>query len=211
MTASKAFTKGMGVKKLAVLLLAVVGLTLFTPDASGGTPDEDYLFGRINQQRTGTGTGTLSFTTDRTAEVRSAESDGREQRRRKRRRRRRPPSVGTAGALVEHPAILAEVRAHAEDMARRGELDHAGFDQRVARIRAADAGISGFICENVGFVSGVTGQAALDRIVQGWLNSPPHRACMLDENAKTQSAAVGIFRTGDETWAAFITAADSTL
>lgn len=202
-------------KKIAVLALAVMGLTLFTADVSGGTPDEDYLFGRINQQRTGGGT-TLSAT-DTGAEVRSAQADDREQRRRRRRRGRRrpppppPPPTGTAGALVEHPAILAEVRAHSEDMARRSQLDHDGFDARVARIRAADTGISGFVCENVGFVSGLTGQAALDRIFQGWMNSPPHRACMLDENAKTQSAAVGVFRSGDETWATFITAQDTTL
>lgn len=115
------------------------------------------------------------------------------------------------GTLSEHEASLREARAHSEDMAARGEMGHFGFDDRVARIRAADSGI-GFVCENVAYASGYgSDETALRAIFRGWRSSPPHRECMFDQDGyHTRSAAVGLAKSGSTWWATFITAQDST-
>lgn len=186
-------------KLLTFVALGALGLTMFSPGAEAGTEDETYLFGLINQERCRV----------------TAQDEGRsdvEQRRRRRRRSRqpKPPPSSCTATLVEHAAILGEVRAHSQDMAQRASLDHNGFDERVARIRAADGGIARHICENAAFVGGLSGRAALDQVFQGWLASPPHKRCMLDVDAKSDSAAVGLFQSGDTLWATFITAEDAT-
>ncbi len=113
--------------------------------------------------------------------------------------------------LTEHASILREARAHSIDMADRGAIGHAGFDQRVNAIRADDGGIDGYICENVAYASGQgSAEAALRVIFKGWRRSKEgHRECLFDLGNRTQSAALGLEKRGNTWWATFITAKDS--
>ncbi len=119
---------------------------------------------------------------------------------------------GGLGAEHLHTFARRLAEGHSAAMARRGVLGHFGFTRRVNRLRANDSGINGFVCENVAYVSGssITRTQAASMIFNGWMNSPPHRKCMLDqEGGTTQSAAVGIKHAGNTWWATYIAAHDT--
>jgi uncharacterized protein YkwD len=114
---------------------------------------------------------------------------------------------------IEDAFIRSQAEQHSDAMARRGLLGHFGFTKRVAAIEANDSGIRSWICENVAYVSGssISATQAASMIFHGWMNSPPHRKCMLDEDgATTQSAGIGITHAGNTWWATFIAAHDTT-
>lgn len=117
------------------------------------------------------------------------------------------------GTLNEHAFMRTKAEAHSDAMARRNVLGHFGFSRRVQSIEANDSGIRSWICENVAYVSGsgIGAAQAASMLYDGWLNSPPHRKCMLDqEGHTTQSAGIGITHAGNTWWATFIAAHDTT-
>ena len=92
-------------------------------------------------------------------------------------------------ALVVDPLLTLAAAAHSADMAAMGTLTHVGSDGStfVQRIRR-----SGFrparLAENA-----AAGYATADDVVRGWLESPPHRANLLD----CRLGAVGVGLAGD--------------
>jgi uncharacterized protein YkwD len=83
------------------------------------------------------------------------------------------------GPVVSNPQLSASAARHANDMLTSGVTGHTGSDGSTPDRRIADAGYApigqwGEIAY-VGFGSGATPQAAVD----GWMNSPGHRASIL--------------------------------
>ena len=79
--------------------------------------------------------------------------------------------------LVADPAILAQAKAHSEEMARSGTMNHDGFARRADLVSQTIVYRS--VAENVAF-NGGHGQP--DRVaVQGWIASPGHQRNMLGQ------------------------------
>jgi uncharacterized protein YkwD len=78
--------------------------------------------------------------------------------------------------LVLAPALVQAARRHATDMAARDFMDHEGSDKSDYRIRI-DAACYAWarIGENIGAGYGGDPQ----KVVKGWMGSPPHRAAIL--------------------------------
>jgi len=82
-------------------------------------------------------------------------------------------------ALVSDPSLLRVARAHSEDMVRRRYFDHVDPDGRRPADRVSAAGISwSKVSENLAMNSGTEDPVA--RAVEGWMDSPGHRANILD-------------------------------
>ena len=79
-------------------------------------------------------------------------------------------------------------RAHAQDMARRESMDHAGFVQQ--------RGPAGARAENV-----AVGCADNPCAIRQWINSGPHRANMLLASARSYGLASAVSRSGARYWA----------
>ncbi len=92
------------------------------------------------------------------------------------------PATATCGPLQR----VAQV--HANDMARRERLDHAGFQQRAAQ---------GARAENVAM-----GHASLSKTMQQWRASPRHAANMRLPGCKAIAQAVS--RSGRHYWVMLI-------
>jgi uncharacterized protein YkwD len=126
------------------------------------------------------------------------------------------------GALVRHSGLSAQARTHSQNMAAAGELSHDGFEARLQNATPdpseangpPDDGFTGAACENVAFRStpGETDAQAAEGLVTQWLNSPPHRECMLDTaNDNLNVAGVGVFiDASNGVWATLIPARDTT-
>ena len=87
-------------------------------------------------------------------------------------------------ALRSDSRLTALARAHAEDMARRNALDHAGFERR--RIRA----------ENVSYGCKDTACA-----IRQWAGSAGHRKNMLLQDVRSYGLAFADSRSGRRYWA----------
>jgi uncharacterized protein YkwD len=80
--------------------------------------------------------------------------------------------------LVEHPALQAAAQGHAEDMGRREFYAHDNPDGADPHKRITSAGYRGRTTgENIHWGIGINATPA--RIVDGWMNSPGHRANIL--------------------------------
>ena len=90
--------------------------------------------------------------------------------------------------LRADPKMAQLARAHAQDMARRESMDHAGF-------MAQRAG-AGARAENVS-----VGCANNACAIQQWINSGPHRANLLLTNAGSYGLASAVSRAGARYWA----------
>jgi uncharacterized protein YkwD len=78
--------------------------------------------------------------------------------------------------LAHHETLTYLARAHSIDMAVHENMSHTGSDGRNMRSRIEDAGISwSRIAENV-----AAGQRTPEAVVEAWMNSPGHRANILD-------------------------------
>jgi uncharacterized protein YkwD len=81
-----------------------------------------------------------------------------------------------APALTASAALQRAARAHAEDMARRGVMEHAGGDGSTPAERATRAGYSWqAVGENI-----ASGQSTPEQVVAEWLGSPRHCANIMD-------------------------------
>src|SRR5262245_53023898 len=82
-------------------------------------------------------------------------------------------------ALVPAPVLIQVARAHSQDMVRRRYFDHVDPDGRRAADRVTATGITwSKVSENLAMNSGMDDPVA--RAVEGWMDSPGHRANILD-------------------------------
>jgi uncharacterized protein YkwD len=96
--------------------------------------------------------------------------------------------------LQDDPKLDALAGAFSDDMAARGFFDHTDPDGRTPWDRAKAAGISNLGGENI-----ARGQATPQAVMDAWMNSPGHRANILDCDFKT--LGVGVHHcTGGPWW-----------
>ncbi|WP_406506406.1 CAP domain-containing protein [Streptomyces sp. NBC_00212] len=92
------------------------------------------------------------------------------------------------------PALASLATAFSDDMAARGFFDHTDPDGRTPWDRAAKAGVQGLGGENI-----ARGQADAKAVMDAWMNSPGHRANIL--NCEYKSLGVGVhFGPGGPWW-----------
>ncbi|MFB9736292.1 CAP domain-containing protein [Streptomyces thermocoprophilus] len=82
--------------------------------------------------------------------------------------------------VAANSALTQLARAFSEDMAQRNFFDHTDPDGRTPWDRAAKAGISDLGGENI-----ARGQADAAAVMEAWMNSPGHRANILNCDFKT--------------------------
>jgi uncharacterized protein YkwD len=100
--------------------------------------------------------------------------------------------------LLEPSDALAEVaRAHAEDMAKNGYLDHVNPDGLNPLERVQAAGVDGFrlLAENIG-ATNVAGDRIAE-VVSSWMNSPLHRENLLNPAFNQCGAGFARGRNGE--------------
>ena len=106
-----------------------------------------------------------------------------------------------ARALERNDAMMRAARDHAEELARRGELDHAsstpGRETFAKRLAAAGAPAWTLAGENLIELPYVAIDVA-EEAVTGWLGSPSHRSQMLE--ASYTDTGVGIARDASGNW-----------
>lgn len=90
--------------------------------------------------------------------------------------------------LPADPKMARLARAHAQDMARRESMDHAGFMQRRAPAGARAENVSVGCADNA-------------CAVRQWIESGPHRANLLLTNARSYGLASAVSRSGTRYWA----------
>lgn len=94
--------------------------------------------------------------------------------------------AGNAAQAASCGTLHALAQAHANDMARRESLDHAGF--------FSERGPRGAMAENVAV--GCKSEACAREV---WMNSPPHRANMMLGGCQAVASAVS--KSGRRYWA----------
>ncbi|WP_278236329.1 CAP domain-containing protein [Isoptericola sp. AK164] len=104
------------------------------------------------------GSGTRSAVADRVLELVNVERAG-----------------AGCSALVADPALDGLAAAHSEDMRSRDYFDHTDPDGRTPWDRADAAGVSGLAAENI-----ARGQPDAAAVVEAWMDSPGHRANILE-------------------------------
>ncbi|MEU9194742.1 CAP domain-containing protein [Streptomyces hundungensis] len=96
--------------------------------------------------------------------------------------------------VTADPALASLAGAFSVDMAARGFFDHTDPDGRSPWDRAARAGVQGLGGENI-----ARGQADAKAVMDSWMNSPGHRANIL--NCEYKSLGVGVhFGPGGPWW-----------
>jgi uncharacterized protein YkwD len=93
-------------------------------------------------------------------------------------------------ALRMDAKLRTAARRHSTDMARFGFMSHTGHDGSgpAQRIRAAGYQITGTWAENI-----ARGYPSPEAVMDGWLNSPGHRANIL--NCSLRAIGVGVVRS----------------
>ncbi len=91
------------------------------------------------------------------------------------------------GALTVNPILVAVARAHSKDMAVRGYFDHNSPDGKSPFDRMRDAGYKGGLMgENI-----AAGQPTPAAVMDAWMNSPGHRANIL--NCGYKVIGIGVY------------------
>jgi len=85
-------------------------------------------------------------------------------------------------------------REHSRDMARRGRIDHQGYNTRIAALR--NSGAASTATENVAHTRGAPDVTR--SMLQYWINSPPHRSNMT--RAEDRKSGVGFAQGSDGSW-----------
>jgi len=99
---------------------------------------------------------------------------------------------GAVPPLAPSAALQRAASAHAEDMARRGVMDHAGGDGSTPADRATRAGYAWrTVGENV-----ASGQSTPEQVVAEWLDSPRHCSNIMDSDFTEMGVAVASSATG---------------
>jgi uncharacterized protein YkwD len=98
------------------------------------------------------------------------------------------------GALTADPALAAVARAHSADMRDRDFFSHTSPEGLSPFDRAEQAGVDYSRAENIAF-----GQADATAVMEAWLDSPGHRANILD--CELTKLGVGVAEgTGGPWW-----------
>ncbi|MFJ4566348.1 CAP domain-containing protein [Streptomyces caelestis] len=97
-------------------------------------------------------------------------------------------------AVAANSALTELAQNYSEDMAARGFFDHTDPDGRTPWDRAERAGISNLGGENI-----ARGQADAAAVMDAWMNSPGHRANILNCDFKTLGVGVE-FGSGGPWW-----------
>ncbi|MEV7688704.1 CAP domain-containing protein [Streptomyces bungoensis] len=97
-------------------------------------------------------------------------------------------------ALAANSSLTGLAEGFSDDMAARGFFDHTDPDGATPWDRAAKAGITGLGGENI-----ARGQADAAAVMQAWMNSPGHRANILNCDFKTLGVGVH-FGAGGPWW-----------
>ncbi len=110
--------------------------------------------------------------------------------------RERRKANPTLAPLTLNPKLTQAAAIHARDQAEHGIMSHTGTDDSQPADRVKRAGYSYLSCgENVAW-----GKWTLDRLMKGWMNSPPHRKNILgDFNEIGAARAVAV--DGNVYWA----------
>jgi uncharacterized protein YkwD len=110
--------------------------------------------------------------------------------------------------LVEEAFVDREAYLHSKAMWRSGTVSHAGYRQRVRRVADNDADHE-VICENVASAHGVTSAKAAARgVFRFWRSSAAHRRCL--DHADTNTAGIGVQRSGSDWYFTFLAVRDAT-
>ncbi|GAB2759760.1 CAP domain-containing protein [Streptomyces bullii] len=96
--------------------------------------------------------------------------------------------------VAANSALTGLAQAFSEDMAERGFFDHTDPDGATPWDRAEKAGISDLGGENI-----ARGQADAEAVMEAWMNSPGHRANILNCDFKTLGVGVH-FGSGGPWW-----------
>jgi uncharacterized protein YkwD len=98
-------------------------------------------------------------------------------------------------SLEVSPKLTKAAQRHADDMAKRGEMSHKGSDGTMPADRIKGAGYSYRRSgENVAY-----GRWSPERLMQGWMDSPPHRKNILGSYSQI-GAACAIAEDGRSYW-----------
>lgn len=114
---------------------------------------------------------------------------------------------GRSAPVIMHSGLQIAAREHSEEMARAGELSHAGGTQRIDNASpdppedngSPDDGYTGRVCENVAYVSGQSQDGVAKRIYEGWRKSSNHVHCMT--SPEMNAGGVGLYFDGSGWWA----------
>ncbi|MEW1638870.1 CAP domain-containing protein [Streptomyces sp. NPDC093801] len=96
-------------------------------------------------------------------------------------------------AVRANPPLAALAAAFSKDMAARGFFDHTDPDGNTPWQRAQNAGISGLGGENI-----ARGQGDAKTVMESWMNSPGHRANIL--NCEYRTLGVGVYFGAGGPW-----------
>jgi uncharacterized protein YkwD len=106
----------------------------------------------------------------------------------------RERSRAGCGPVTADPELAALAENFSEDMAKRGFFDHTDPDGASPWDRAAELGISGLGGENI-----ARGQRDAQAVMETWMDSPGHRANIL--NCDYETLGVGAhFGAGGPWW-----------
>lgn len=96
--------------------------------------------------------------------------------------------------LTASSSLASLAQDFSEDMAARGFFDHTDPDGRTPWDRASTAGVRGLAAENI-----ARGQATAQAVMDSWMNSPGHRANIL--NCDYRTLGVGVhYGSGGPWW-----------
>ncbi|WP_147132499.1 CAP domain-containing protein [Stackebrandtia albiflava] len=94
------------------------------------------------------------------------------------------------GAVTENPQLTDAAVGHSRDMAENGYFDHTSQDGRTFTDRASQEGYDHAMSENI-----AKGYATAADVIRGWMDSPGHRANLLDCDA--EAVGMGVARDDD--------------
>jgi uncharacterized protein YkwD len=95
-------------------------------------------------------------------------------------------------ALTPNDTLIQVARAHSQDMAVHRFVEHTGSDRHTPAQRVQDAGYQfRIVAENV-----AAGRLTPESAVQGWMESPEHRANIL--NCALRDTGVGVVEAPDD-------------
>ncbi|MFJ3199825.1 CAP domain-containing protein [Streptomyces sp. NPDC086989] len=97
------------------------------------------------------------------------------------------------GPVRANPPLAALAAAFSKDMATRGFFDHTDPDGRTPWDRAANAGLGGLGGENI-----ARGQGDAQAVMNAWMNSPGHKANIL--NCEFRTLGVGAYFADGGPW-----------
>ncbi|MCY0934480.1 CAP domain-containing protein [Streptomyces sp. H34-S4] len=97
------------------------------------------------------------------------------------------------GPVRANPPLAALAGAFSKDMAVRGFFDHTDPDGNTPWDRATNAGISGMGGENI-----ARGQGDAGAVMKAWMESPGHKANIL--NCEFRTLGVGVYNAAGGPW-----------